>query len=939
MDSYTISEESPTTQLLPSELQQSNITLPTSYLKPNVTSVAAKGKSEGEEGQVVTSSFTVLGMTCASCVAAVENGLSARPGIVKVAVALLAERADIEYNPLVITPTLIIEFIEELGFEAKLMEPPQRAMLEARIFGMTCASCSGTIERELNAMPGIRRCVVNLTFEKGKFEYDPRTIGPRDIVNRIEQLGFDVLLELPQSTAQVDSLNRTREIFMWRKIFLSTLVFSIINMAIMHVVPLFSEGKAALSHSFVPGFTVNTLLHILLTIPVQFVIGRRFYVNAFKALKHGSANMDVLVSLATTSAFTFSSCSVLYSVFNSAHPPPAMFFDTSIMLILFISLGRYMESIAKGRTSSALSKLMQLTPSTATLLERNAQGEVLREKKIPSELIQRGDWLKIFPGQQVPSDGIVLSGKSSVDESMVTGEPVAVSKQEGDSVIGGTVNGMGTFQMEATRVGTDTTLSQIVKLVENAQTSKAPIQQFADTMSQYFVPTVIILSLMTFSAWMMICWLSRAEELPELFQKENNYFMTCLKLSISVVIVACPCALGLSTPTAVMVGTGVGAQLGILIKGGESLEAAQAVNKVIFDKTGTLTHGKLSVARCELLETCTLTRQQFINLIGHAESGSEHPVGRSIVNFAKDYLNVESFIGSIEDFAAIAGCGIQARVKLPNTSTYVLVVIGNQRWMERHEITILDPEKIEFGGHTLVWVGLDGQLAGYISLADTLRPEAKRVVRTLQQMGVQVAMVTGDQEITANNVATSCGIREVYAGVSPSGKTHIVKQLQDSGYAVAMVGDGINDSPALAAADVGIALSCGTDVAMEAANIVLMNADLSNVVAAIDLSRVIYRRIKLNFLWATVYNLIAIPLAMGWFLPWGIVMRPMVAGAAMAFSSVSVVCSSLLLKFYQKPACEDWSVMGEGEDVTWWKRYLGLYRQVPSREDELDDFS
>lgn len=686
------------------------------------------------------------------------------------------------------------------------------------------------------------------------------------------------MLEIEQSTAQTESLERTKEVAEWRKRFYTAAWFA---------VPNFIISKMSIESQIIAGLELGNALQIMFTVPVQFGIGRRFYLSASKAISHGSANMDVLIVLGTSAAFIFSMVSVIYAVLSPEHPKAHTFFETCTMLLMFICLGRYLESMAKGRTSAALTRLMSLTPPTATLIVNGT------EKKIASELIQKGDLLKIIPGEKIPVDGVVRWGNSTIDESMVTGEALPVPKTEGDSLIGGTVNGMGLLHMEAVRVGKDTALSQIVRLVEGAQTSKAPIQQFADTAARYFVPTVIVLASITFFGWGILC-LTIPNHLPKLFHQEEGHFMICLKLGISVIVVACPCALGLSTPTAVMVGTGVGAQHGILIKGGEALEAARSTTLVMFDKTGTLTQGKMSVVSVHP----KINRQEFLSFVGQAESGSEHPLARAIASYCKDHLHIDSHSRDMQEFQAVAGRGVRCKVEGHE------IIVGNTEWLAENQVIITNDETIDGFkriGQTVVHAGIRGEYAGFLVMADALRPEARQTVAALQRMGITVSMLTGDDEATAQAVAASLGIYHVIAGLTPSGKTLAVQQKMDEGECVAVVGDGINDSPALAAADVGIALASGTDVAIEAASIVLVSPDVSNVVAAIDLSRAIYRRIKLNFLWATIYNIIGIPLAMGFFLPWNISLHPIVAGAAMAFSSVSVVCSSLLLRNYKKP--------------------------------------
>ncbi|KAF9285569.1 hypothetical protein BGZ68_003755 [Mortierella alpina] len=884
---------------------------------------------QSSDGSIKSAQLSVQGMTCASCVASIERSLKDTPGLVSIKVALLAERATIEYVEGLTTPREIADLIDDIGFEAAPIIERREDTVDLQIYGMTCASCVNSIEGELRKMPGIISASVSLTLQAAKVEYDNQVLGVRDIVERIEDMGFDALLAERSQNAQLESLGRTKEIAEWRKALVTSFIFAFPVFLLSMILPMFAWGRAFYNIPVVFGLVLGDVLACVLTVPVQFGVGRRFMVSAYKSVRHGVATMDVLVSLGTLSAFTFSSFSMIYSMFDQQHKA-SVFFDTSSMLITFVTIGRYLENMAKGQTSDALSKLLCLTPPTCTIYILDSKtGEKVGEKQIPSELVQKGDLIKVVPGDKIPTDGIVVSGQSTVDESMVTGEAVPINKNVGSTVIGGTVNGLGTFDMEAVRVGSETALAQIVQLVEDAQTSKAPIQAYADMVAGYFVPVVIFMALLTFVVWMVVSHTMLTEKLPGMFAREPSKFVACLKLCISVIVVACPCALGLSTPTAVMVGTGVGAQHGILIKSGGALEKAHKVTKVVFDKTGTLTVGKLTVANWSLKAPAvsavtattgssnsaassslsSLTAEDFFTIVGAAESSSEHPLGRAIGAHAKDKLNVSSFSATVTDFSASTGQGIECTVTLPSLKGY-RVVIGNKSWLSDRHVSLpselaADQMGQERVGRTTVLVALNGVFVGFISLSDKIKPEAARTVARLQQMGIQVAMVTGDQPLVAQVIAADCGIHEVHAGVSPSGKTTIVSTLQAQGHCVAMVGDGINDSPALAQSDLGIALVSGTDIAMEAADMVLMRGDLTDVVAAVDLCRTIFKRIRYNFAWACIYNILGVPFAMGVFLPWGYHIHPMLAGLMMAFSSVSVVCSSLLLKLWKKPRVED----------------------------------
>ncbi|KAF9435894.1 hypothetical protein BGZ76_005311 [Entomortierella beljakovae] len=881
-----------------------------------------------------TAQLSIHGMTCASCVASIEKSLKGTPGLVSIKVALLAERGTIEYIDGQVTPQEIADMIEDIGFEAMPIIERSKDTVDLQVYGMTCASCVNSIEGELRKMPGIISASVSLTLQAAKVEYDNQVLGVRDIVERIEDMGFDALLAERNNNAQLESLGRTKEVAEWRKALLISFSFAFPVFIISMIMPMFAWSKAIYDINIIFNLALGDILACILTIPVQFGTGKRFMISAYKSLKHGVATMDVLISLGTLSAFTFSSFSMIYSMFDQSHKA-TVFFDTSSMLITFVMFGRYLENMAKGKTSVALSKLLCLTPSMCTIYVIDPKtGERLSERQIPSELVQKGDLIKIVPGDKIPTDGVVIVGHSTVDESMITGEVEPISKTVGSNVIGGTVNGLGTFDMEAVRVGSETALAQIVQLVEDAQTSKAPIQAYADTIAGYFVPTVVMLAVMTFVVWMIISHTVMADHLPMIFVMESSKFVACLKLCISVVVVACPCALGLSTPTAVMVGTGVGAQNGILIKSGDALEAAHTITKVVFDKTGTLTLGKLEVASWSIQKPVasptstassssssldSLTDNEFFAIIGSAESASEHPLGRAIGLHAQKKLDVTTFNSTVSDFSSSTGQGIQCTVTLPGSKEY-RVVIGNKSWLNDCKVTLpsslaADQMHQERAGRTTVLVALNNQFVGFISLSDTIKPEAAKTVARLQQMGIQVAMVTGDQPLVAQVIASECGIQEVHAGISPNGKTTIVSTLQSQGHQVAMIGDGINDSPALAQSNLGIALVSGTDIAMEAADMVLMRGDLTDVVAAIDLCRTIFKRIRYNFAWACIYNIMGVPIAMGVLLPWGYHLHPMLAGLLMAFSSVSVVFSSLMLKRWRKPQILDAAEIAREQEI------------------------
>lgn len=904
----------------------------------------------------------IEGMTCGACVESIEGVLRGQNGIHSVRVALLAERGIIEYDPAIWTVEKLVEEVSDIGFDATYLPTVRTDQVTLRIYGMTCSSCTSTVETQLGQMPGITSVAVSLASETCKVEFDRSVIGPRDMVERIEELGFDAVLAADESDAtQVQSLTRTKEIQAWRRRFFLSASFAIPVFLISMIFPMCKPLHPFTKFRIITGIYLTDLICLCLTIPVQFWLGARFYRAAYKSVRHGSATMDVLVVVGTTAAFAYSSLGMLFAMSNSDPMfRPTTFFDTSCMLITFVSMGRYLENMAKGKTSAALTDLMKLTPSMATIY--TDAPDCTQEKKIGTELVQVGDTLKVVPGDKIAADGTLVRGSSSIDESAVTGEPIPVLKQVGDAVIGGTVNGLGAFDMVVTRAGKDTALAQIVKLVEDAQTSKAPIQAFTDRVAGFFVPVVLCIALLTFFVWLAISSVMDPEQLPMIFRHhDTSHFAVCLKLCISVVVVACPCALGLSTPTAIMVGTGVGAKNGILIKGGSALEASRHVRRVVLDKTGTVTEGKLNVVRLgwapslddstangALVETDATSmtshaslasqvsdgpsRAAVLAMVAAAEARSEHPLARATASHGKEVLKElgpSAPSAEVIDFESITGAGVHATVTLSapvgGTSKYEVFVGTASFVAQQHDYgkegdsyasSSMPPAFIDFEdrestlGRTVVFASIapsksaTPRIALALSLADAAKPSSKQAIKALQAMGIEVCMLTGDSESTAQAIALDVGIPSncVWSRVSPKGKAKIIQELIDQKTGgVAMVGDGINDSPALVAADVGIALSSGTSVAVEAADIVLMRSDLLDVVAALDLSRSIFRVIRRNLGWACAYNIMGIPLAMGIFLPWGWHLHPMTAAAAMAFSSVSVVTSSLLLRFWSRP--------------------------------------
>ncbi|KAJ8521264.1 hypothetical protein ONZ45_g2033 [Pleurotus djamor] len=895
------------------------------------------GSNEDVEGRC---ELRIEGMTCSACVESIEGMLRQQEGIHSIKVALLAERGVVEYDPSRWDADKIISEISDIGFDATLIPPTRSDTITLRVYGMTCSACTSTVENTLSAVPGISSVSVSLTTSTATIVFDRALIGPREMVERVEDMGFDAMLSDDNDGTQIQSLTRAKEVMEWRNRLVWSAVFAapvfFLSMMAMHI-----HFLDPLTHARVfqgRALFVLDVVVLILTTPAQFWVGSKFYRNAYKSLKHGSATMDVLVMLGTSAAYFYSLFTLVAGFFNTTPDfRPFLFFDTSTMLIFFVCLGRYLENRAKGKTSAALTDLMALAPSMATIY--TDAPACTTEKKIPTELVQVGDVVKLVPGDKIPADGTVLKGSSTVDESAVTGEAVPVLKQAGDAVIGGTINGLGTFDMTVTRAGKDTALSQIVRLVEEAQTSKAPIQAFADRVAGYFVPTVISLAFLTFIVWMIVSNVVSEESLPMMFHKHGaSRFAVCLQMCISVVVVACPCALGLSTPTAIMVGTGIGATNGILIKGGKALEASKDIKRIVFDKTGTVTVGKLSVVGLSWIGSngthadnselyagdSTLhglcadgktEKSMVLAMLSATEARSEHPLAKAIATYGKELLQGNKSVpeNNIEQFESITGAGVKATISytdgLKGKKRQELRV-GSARFVTQTDDGHLPASFVAFEeqetalGRSIIYVSLSSVLVLAVSLSDAPKPSSKHAIQALEDMGIEVFMMTGDGRATALAVAKQVGIRpeNVMAGISPGGKATKIKEMVKSGAGgVAMVGDGINDSPALAAATVGIALSSGTSVAVEAAEIVLMRSDLLDVVAALHLSRSIFRTIRRNLLWACIYNVLSIPLAMGFFLPLGLYLHPMMAGAAMAFSSVSVVTSSLLLKWWVRP--------------------------------------
>jgi P-type Cu+ transporter len=929
----------------------------------------AEPSGQKDQPQTWVTTVAIEGMTCGACTSSVEGAFKDISGLVKFNISLLAERAVISHNPVLLPSEKIVELIEDAGFDAKIVSSQAEvnvlgvtnASQQLKIYGLPDGQTATELENNIRSAPGVKNAVISLSTSRATITYDPTVIGLRAIVAVVENAGFNALVaDSEDNNAQLESLAKTKEIQEWKKAFFTSLGFAIPVFLISMIIPMFLPSINFGAFEIISGLFLGDIICFGLTIPVQFGVGKRFYVSAYKSLKHKSPTMDVLVVLGTSTAFFFSCIAVVVAILIPPHTKPSTLFDTSTMLLTFITLGRWLENRAKGQTSKALSQLMSLAPSMATIYEDPLYAERLAEswtapsspvlektpvlanlnripsgagpsgpsaieKIIPTELLEVGDVVILRPGDKIPADGTVTRGESFVDESMVTGEAMPIQKKKGSNLIAGTVNGAGKIDFKVTRAGKDTQLSQIVNLVQEAQTSRAPIQRMADLVAGYFVPIIILLGLTTFVGWMVLSHI--LPNPPSVFTDERNggKFFVCLKLCISVIVFACPCALGLATPTAVMVGTGVASQHGILVKGGAALETATRISHVVLDKTGTLTFGKLKVANTSyssVWDQNEWRQKLWWTLVGLAESSSEHPIARSIVLAAKERLGVEAeetIPGQVGTFGVTVGQGVSAIIDLNNPSdqTKYKVYIGNATFLANKKIEI--PSDIENAvnaamspttrtksktGITTIYVAINGQYAGHIGLSDTLKPTARAAITALHRMGISTSLVTGDTYNTAVSIADLVGIpREcIRASVSPGEKQSIVAELQATGEVVAMVGDGINDSPALATANVGIGLVSGSDIAVEAADIVIMRSDdLLNIPTALHLCRVIFRRIKMNLVWACAYNFIGLPFAMGIFLPFGISMPPLLSASAMMFSSISVTLSSLALRWAGRP--------------------------------------
>ncbi len=805
----------------------------------------------------------ITGMSCASCAAKIEKGLANVEGVSKASVNFAAEKATVIFHPAKTDVSHLIEKVRDLGYGTKIEK------VTLPIQGMTCASCVNKVEKALSHLKGVIQVNVNFARERASVDFIPEEVTIRDLKKAVQEAGYQVLEVKEEDIVEKERLAREAE--------LSRLKWKFIIGAILLVPILILMYGAAFLGRWV-GLSKNTnfLIQFLLATPVQFWAGWQFYVGFWKAVKYKTSDMNTLIAIGTSAAYLYSLIAMLFpQLFMVKGLMLDVYFDTSAAIIVLILLGRFLEAKAKGRTSEAIKKLIGLQPKTARVIRNGS------ETDLPVEEVTLGDMIVVRPGEKLPVDGILREGYSSVDESMVTGESLPVEKKVGDNVIGATINKTGTFKFEATKVGKDTVLAQIIRLVQEAQGSKPPIARLVDVIASYFVPMVILIAIITFIVWYFF------GPHPALTYAFLNF--------IAVLIIACPCALGLATPTSIMVGTGKGAENGILIRGAEALETAHRLNTIVLDKTGTLTKGEPSAT--DVIESQKWTRKEILILAASAEKGSEHPLGEAIVRKAEE----EGLgLSDSKDFQAIAGHGIEATIDSKK------VLLGNSKLMEERNVSLNGwlerAELLSNEGKTPMFLAVDGEAIGIIAVADTLKENSKEAVETLQRMGLEVVMLSGDNQRTAKAIAQQIGINRVLAEVLPEMKTGEIKRLQAEGKKVGMVGDGINDAPALAQADVGIAIGTGTDVAMESSDITLIGGDLRGIVTAIALSKATIRNIRQNLFWAFAYNTILIPVAAGVLFPFfGILLNPIFAAGAMAFSSVTVVSNALRLRRFKPP--------------------------------------
>lgn len=815
--------------------------------------------------------LSITGMSCAACAKAVERSVSKVEGVSSATVNFANEKLNVEFDEGKTDLNIIKEAIKKAGYGVRNEEEQSIREVLIPIAGMTCAACVRAVERAIGKLDGIQEVNVNIATEKAKVVYDSTKTRLSQIKDAISKAGYKALEIETKDQVDHEKERREKEVkTLWTK-FLISAVFTL---------PLFYIAMGHMLKLPLPGFIMPEmyplrfgLIQLILVIP-SVIAGYKFYTIGFSRLFRREPNMDSLIAVGTSAAMIYGIYTVIQMTMSSHDMAKEMamnlYFESVGVIITLILLGKYLESVTKGKTSESIKKLMGLAPKTAVVVHEG------KEMVIPIDEVEVGDIILVKPGERIPVDGEVIEGRTSVDESMLTGESIPVEKNPGSKVVGASINKNGTILFKATKVGKDTALAQIIKLVEEAQGSRAPIAKMADIISSYFVPIVMAIATLAGLAWFIT----------------GESVVFSLTIFISVLVIACPCALGLATPTAIMVGTGKGAEYGILIKGGEALETAHKIQTVVLDKTGTITEGKPVVT--DILTTEGIDKTELLRLSASAEKGSEHPLGEAIVNMAEQE-NLD--LTKADSFEAIPGKGIEVVIQGKK------ILLGNRKLMNDRNIEITlenESDRLAEEGKTPMYVAIDNRLAGIIAVADVMKPGSRKAIEALKRMGIEVAMITGDNRRTAEAVALQAGIDRVLAEVLPQDKASEVKKLQGEGRKVAMVGDGINDAPALAQADIGIAIGSGTDVAMESADIVLMRSDLMDVPAAIQLSKQTIRNIKQNLFWAFAYNTAGIPIAAGLLHVFGgPLLNPMIAAAAMAFSSVSVVTNALRLKKFK----------------------------------------
>ncbi|WP_373752040.1 heavy metal translocating P-type ATPase [Jeotgalibaca porci] len=814
--------------------------------------------------------FSIEGMTCASCAQTVEKAAKKVHGVTKASVNLATEKLSIEYNEPTFSVENLQKAVDNSGYELIAQEGKTQTFA---IEGMTCASCAQTIEKAVGKLSGVDKASVNLATEKMQVSYNPSAISVSDVTSAVSNSGYAAVLETTDTQDNSRAEKREKKEKRMKQLlnrFGISIIFTI-PVLIISMGPMVGMPLPNIVDPMINAFNFS-LLQLILTLPIM-VVSWEYFQKGFKTLFKGHPNMDSLIALGTASAFVYSLAATIRTGLGYGNFSDLLYYEVTGVILTLHTLGLFLEERSKGQMSSAIEKLVNLAPKTARVIRNGVEQEITVDE------VALGDVIRVRPGESMPVDGVVVEGRTSVDESMLTGESIPVEKESGDEVIGASINKNGSIDYRATRVGSDTTLSQIIKLVEDAQGSKAPIARMADIITGYFVPIVIALAVLAGIAW--------------LIAGQSGIF--ALSVIITTLVIACPCALGLATPTSIMVGTGKGAEHGVLIKSGVALETTHNLDTIVFDKTGTLTEGKPIVT--DILVTPLITKENLLYYAASGETGSEHPLGEAIVQKSKEE---NMTLAKPDHFEAIPGHGI--RIEIEGKDMY----IGNRKLMLEQKIDLSSMEKesdrLADEGKTPMYLSVDGELAGIIAVADTLKENSMKAVKELRRRGVEVIMITGDNKRTAKAIAKQVGIDSVLSEVLPEDKAEEVKKLQEAGKKVAMVGDGINDAPALAQADVGIAVGSGTDVAIESADIVLMRNDLTAVLTAIDLSHATLRNIKQNLFWAFAYNLVGIPVAMGLlYIFGGPLMSPMFAAVAMSFSSVSVLLNALRLRRF-KPA-------------------------------------